>query len=155
MSQTATAPTQPSAPSRPSTGRLMSLDALRGFDMFWIVGGEELIHAWYKGSPNAFTSLLHQQFEHKAWAGLAFYDLIFPLFVFLVGASIVFSLTRTVEQHGVAVALRRILVRSFVLYLFGLLVYGGISKGFDHVRWLGGFGAWSSFAFLCSLATGR
>lgn len=137
MSETATAPVQPSAPSRPATGRLVSLDALRGFDMFWIVGGEGLIHGLYQGWPNSVTGLLHQQFEHKAWAGLAFYDLIFPLFVFLVGASLVFSLTRTIEQHGKVLALRRIFIRSVLLYIFGLLVYGGISKGLSEVRWLG------------------
>ncbi len=137
MSETATAPAQPSAPPRPATGRLMSLDALRGFDMFWIVGGEALIHGLYKGWPNWFTGLLDRQLQHKAWAGVAFYDLIFPLFVFLVGASVVFSLSRTIEQHGKALALRRIFIRSLVLYIFGLLVYGGLSKGFGEIRWLG------------------
>lgn len=137
MSETLTTPVQPPPPARAPSGRLMSLDALRGFDMFWIVGGEEIIHALYKGAPNAFTGLLHTQLQHKAWAGLAFYDLIFPLFVFLVGASLVFSLTKTIEQSGKALALRRIFIRSLALYIFGLLVYGGISKGLEEVRWLG------------------
>lgn len=137
MSDTLTTPVQSPPPARAPSGRLMSLDALRGFDMFWIVGGEEIIHALYKGAPNAFTGLLHRQLQHKAWAGLAFYDLIFPLFVFLVGASLVFSLTRTIEQGGKTLALRRIFIRSLVLYIFGLLVYGGISKGLEEVRWLG------------------
>lgn len=115
----------------------MSLDALRGFDMFWIVGGEELIHALYKGWPNGLTGLLDRQMDHQPWKGVHFYDLIFPLFVFIVGASIVFSLSRTIEQIGKAAALKRILLRSLVLYCFGLLVYGGLSKGIDHVRWMG------------------
>lgn len=115
----------------------MSLDALRGFDMFWIVGGEELVHALYKGWPNGLTGLLHTQMDHQPWRGVHFYDLIFPLFVFIVGASIVFSLSRTIEQIGKAAALKRILIRSLVLYCFGLLVYGGLSKGIDHVRWMG------------------
>src|ERR1017187_255301 len=34
-------------------------------------------------------------------------------------------------------AVRRIVLRSLVLYVFGLLVYGGISKGVEHIRWLG------------------
>jgi predicted acyltransferase len=134
-SNPASAATQSPAP--PPSRRLMSLDALRGFDMFWIVGGEELVHALYQGWPNGFFRLLDRQMDHQAWAGLYFYDLIFPLFVFIVGASSVFSLTRMMEQHGKGAALRRILVRSLVLYLFGLLVYGGISKGLDQVRWLG------------------
>jgi predicted acyltransferase len=139
-----TAPVSPAvSPSRvqsdapPATRRLMSLDALRGFDMFWIVGGEELVHALYKGWPNGFTGLLNEQMDHQPWRGVHFYDLIFPLFVFIVGASIVFSLTKTIEQVGKPAALKRIIVRSIVLYCFGLLVYDGISKGFDQVRWMG------------------
>jgi predicted acyltransferase len=115
----------------------MSLDALRGFDMFWIVGGEELVHALYKAWPNGLTGLLERQMDHQPWQGVHFYDLIFPLFVFMVGASIVFSLTKTIEQVGKAAALKRIFIRSIILYCFGLLVYGGISKGIDQVRWMG------------------
>ena len=121
------------APAR----RLLSLDALRGFDMFWIVGGEELVHALYKACPIWPFTILHAQMDHKPWAGVAFYDLIFPLFVFIVGVSIVFSLTRTIEQFGKTSALKRIFLRSLAIYVFGLLVYGGISHGLDHVRWMG------------------
>ncbi len=137
MSDTPKPATEISPPPQPPSRRLMSLDALRGFDMFWIVGGEELIHALYKGWPCGLSRLLDREMDHKAWAGLAFYDLIFPLFVFIVGASIVFSVTRMIERDGRAAALKRIFVRSVVLYVFGLLVYGGISKGLDQVRWLG------------------
>jgi predicted acyltransferase len=105
--------------------------------MFWIVGGEELVHALYKGWPNGLTKLLDRQMDHQPWEGVHFYDLIFPLFVFIVGASIVFSLTKTIEQVGKAAALKRILIRSVILYCFGLLVYGGLSKGIDQVRWMG------------------
>jgi len=115
----------------------MSLDALRGFDMFWITGGEELIHGLYKGWSNGLFGVVDGQMDHKAWAGVAFYDLIFPLFVFIVGASLVFSLSKTLEQGSKAAALKRIFVRSLVLYLFGLLVYGGLAKGIDEVRWMG------------------
>jgi len=115
----------------------MSLDALRGFDMFWIVGGEELVHALYKGWPNPMTGLLDRQMDHQPWEGVHFYDLIFPLFVFIVGASLVFSLSRIIEQQSRAVALKRILVRSALIYVFGLIVYGGISGGIENVRWMG------------------
>lgn len=121
----------------PPSRRLLSLDAFRGFDMFWIVGGEELIHGLYKAWPNGFTHLLHEEMDHKDWQGLNFYDMIFPWFVFMVGVSLVFSLTRLVERAGRAAALRRILFRSVVLYVLGVLLYGGISKGLGDVRWLG------------------
>ena len=120
------------APSK----RLVSLDALRGFDMFWIAGGEEIIHGLYTGWPGPFR-ILEAQMNHTAWAGLTFYDLIFPLFVFIVGVSTVFSLTRTIEEHGRTAAMKRIFIRSAALYILGLLVYGGISKGWEEVRWMG------------------
>src|SRR5690242_19814003 len=127
--------TQPEAPASPPR-RLLSLDALRGFDMFWIVGGEEIVHALYKACPIWPFKILDQQMDHKPWVGVGFYDLIFPLFVFIVGVSLVFSLTRMIEQRGKAAALRRIFLRSLAIYVFGLLVYGGISHGLDHVRWM-------------------
>ena len=137
MSEAASAPANTTASSKPSSRRLMSLDALRGFDMFWIVGGEEVVHALYKCFPWGPVGVLDRQMDHKAWAGVAFYDLIFPLFVFIVGASLVFSLGRMVEQGGRIAALRRVFVRSLILYAMGLLVYGGLSKGIDQVRWMG------------------
>jgi predicted acyltransferase len=130
---TTAAPSQ----AQPPTRRLLSLDALRGFDMFWIVGGEEVVHALYKAWPIGPLHILDQQLDHKPWEGVGFYDLIFPLFVFIVGVSLVFSLSRAIETAGRAAALKRIFVRSLVLYIFGLLVYGGISKGVDHIRWMG------------------
>jgi predicted acyltransferase len=75
--------------------------------------------------------------EHRPWEGFVFYDLIFPLFVFIVGASIVFSLGRLIRTKGRAVAVRRVLVRGVVLYLLGLLYYGGFDKTFDHIRPMG------------------
>jgi predicted acyltransferase len=117
--------------------RLMSLDALRGFDMFWIVGAEEIVHALHKVSHAGFASFLAGQLTHKDWEGVAFYDLIFPLFVFIVGVSLVFSLTRIVEQSGKAAAIKRILWRSALLYLIGIFYYGGFAEGVERIRLLG------------------
>src|SRR6266566_2571274 len=99
----ATVPTEVQAPAR----RLMSLDALRGFDMFWIVGGEELVHGLYKAWPGGPVPWLERQMDHKPWQGVAFYDMIFPLFVFIVGASLVFSVSRMIERAGKGAALKR------------------------------------------------
>lgn len=115
----------------------MSLDALRGFDMFWIVGGDNFVHALYAALPIAPLLFLRQQTEHKDWAGLAFYDLIFPLFIFMVGVSLVFSLTKALEHGGRAAALKRIVIRGLLLYFIGVFLYGGVSKGFDQIRWMG------------------
>jgi predicted acyltransferase len=123
-------------PERPPQ-RLLSLDALRGFDMFWIVGAEGLVAALEKISPNPVTRLLTSQLTHKEWAGFAFYDLIFPLFVFIVGVSIVFSLPKAIERHGRAGAFRRILLRGLLLFVAGLIYSDGIRRGWAGVRIMG------------------
>src|SRR5262249_45751666 len=71
------------------------------------------------------------------WEGFAFYDLIFPLFIFVAGVSLVFSLGKLLRRSGRPAAIRRIVSRTVILFLFGVLYYGGISQGVDHVRLLG------------------
>jgi predicted acyltransferase len=119
------------------TGRVLSLDALRGFDMIWILGLEDVVHSLYKAWPNPATRLAAGQMDHKDWEGFGFYDLIFPMFVFIVGASIVFSLGRLIATQGRAAAVRRVVVRGVVLYLLGLLYYGGLSKHLWDIRLMG------------------
>src|SRR6266481_4868618 len=111
--------TATAAPATPSQ-RLMSVDALRGFDMFWIIGADSLVAALNRMSHTPVTSFLAGQLEHADWEGFHFYDLIFPLFVFIVGVSMVFSLTRTIEQAGRTEALKRIFRRGVLLFLLGI-----------------------------------
>jgi predicted acyltransferase len=124
--------------------RLMSLDALRGFDMFWIIGAEELVSALDKmahpnggGAGFSIIGFLAQQLDHCAWAGFHFEDMIFPLFVFMVGVSLVFSLTKTIRQEGRAVAVKRIFRRSILLFLLGLFYSGGFSGNWPDMRLMG------------------
>ncbi len=148
---------QPSAPSQSLHGvgaseRLMSLDALRGFDMMWIVGADALGHAMSELDAGPVVKALSTQLDHVAWAGFRFYDLIFPLFVFMIGVAITFSLGKLVERQGRAVAVRRVLQRTLMLYVLGLFYYGGIAKGVDHIRWVGvlqRLGLCYGFAGLC------
>ena len=125
------------ASRRPPASRLLSLDALRGFIMFWIVGGEDIVHALRKVSRSGWADFLARQMDHKKWEGVAFYDLIFPSFVFIVGVSLVFSLSRTIADSGKAAAYKRILSRSLLLYLLGIFYYGGFAEGFEKIRLLG------------------
>jgi predicted acyltransferase len=115
----------------------MSLDALRGFDMFWIMGGDSLAAALHRVGKNAFTERVADQLEHVPWAGFHFYDLIFPLFVFIVGVSLVFSLTRIIEQHGRGQALKRIFIRSALLFAVAIFYSGGFSTEWPNIRLLG------------------
>jgi len=120
------------APSRSA-----SLDALRGFDMFWIVGAEGLVKGLHRLSDTGLTRTLAGQLEHSGWEGCTFYDLIFPLFVFIAGAAMSFSLDRHSEHGGTREAVWRLIRRGVFLYLVGVFYYGGISDGIGGVRWLG------------------
>jgi predicted acyltransferase len=115
----------------------MSVDALRGFDMFWIIGADSLVYALNRMSPGGPTGFLAYELDHAEWQGFHFYDLIFPLFVFLVGASIVFSLTKTIETAGRAEALKRVFRRGVLLFVIGLLYSGGFSHAWPDMRLMG------------------
>src|SRR3954471_17157700 len=78
--------------------RLYSLDALRGFDMFWIIGGEEIFHGLAKATRSPFWETLSIQFTHPRWDGFHVYDLIFPLFLFMAGVSTPYSVGRELEK---------------------------------------------------------
>ena len=115
----------------------MSLDALRGFDMFWIVGADTLVEALRKLSDNRVIARVADQLDHVKWAGFHFEDLIFPMFVFIVGVSAVFSLDRTIEREGRRGAVLRIVRRAALLYAIGVLYYGGFNGSYEHIRLLG------------------
>src|SRR3569833_1008461 len=71
--------------------RLYSLDALRGFDMFWIMGADALFQSLSKAAPNSgILKVLADQLEHPLWNGIHFYDLIFPHYLFMAGVSTTF-----------------------------------------------------------------
>ena len=117
------------------TARLMSLDALRGFDMLFIMGGEGLVCAIAAalGYPEFKNS-----FGHVAWHGLQFMDVIFPLFLFMAGASFPFSCAKS-RERGLGdgrIALKS-LRRGLTLVVFGLCYAGFLSFDFAHFR------AWS------------
>jgi len=117
--------------------RLMSVDALRGFDMFWIVGADGLLEGVRKLGDNAVTAAVARQLEHCDWAGFHFEDLIFPMFVFLAGVSLVFSLGKLIAEEGQRGAALRIVRRAALLYLLGIFYYGGFSTPFAQIRLLG------------------
>ena len=118
-------------------GRLMALDALRGFDMFWIVGAGAVVTALGKLNDTAFTRFLSAQLTHVQWEGFHFEDLIFPLFVFISGVSLVFSTGRSVEQLGRLKAALRLGRRCVLLFLLGVFYYGGLSGSWSEIRLLG------------------
>lgn len=106
--------------------RFVSIDALRGFDMFCILGAGGLARSLQNVTDQRWAAVLHEQLEHVPWDGFHFYDLIFPLFVFLVGVSTVFSIDRIVAREGEGGAYIRIFRRGLILYLLGIFYHGGV-----------------------------
>src|SRR6202012_5451767 len=121
----------------PASPRLMSLDALRGFDMFWILGADSLVYALHEMSPNGLTNFFATQLDHAPWQGFHFYDLIFPMFVFMMGVSTVFSLTKIIATEGRAAAVHRVLRRGILLFIIGLIYSGGFTNPWPDMRLMG------------------
>lgn len=112
--------------------RLASLDALRGFDMFFIIGGATIIKAFAELFPNSSVAdFAIQQMTHVDWHGFAFYDMIFPLFLFIAGVSFPFSLekSRATGRTEKQIILT-ILKRAFKLILLGLIINKALSFNF-------------------------
>ncbi|HVU56263.1 MAG TPA: DUF5009 domain-containing protein, partial [Puia sp.] len=107
--------------------RLYSLDALRGLDMFWIIGGEEIFHSLAKITGSPFWETLSNQFDHPAWNGFHFYDLIFPLFLFIAGVATPYSVGRDLEK-GVErqKLLWRVIRRGLTLVILGIIYNNGL-----------------------------
>ena len=125
------------------TGRVVSVDALRGFTIFWILGADGAIWALDrmlhdKGPAlSAAGSFLRSQMSHVAWEGFSFYDFIFPLLIFVSGVSIVLALPRLVAREGKALAHLHVLRRALFLYILGLIFYGGVSQHWSDIRFVG------------------
>ena len=107
--------------------RLYSLDALRGFDMFWIIGGEFIFHGLAKATHAPFWVAVSDQFTHPDWNGFHLYDLIFPLFLFLAGVSVPYSVGSGLERGQTRKELLiRIIKRGIILVLLGLFCNNGL-----------------------------
>ena len=119
-------------------GRVASLDALRGFDMFWIIGGDAICRALPAVKDTPLTRLLASQVEHYPWAGFTFYDVIFPLFFLIIGAVMPFSLLRRAEKGEPKKKLYvHVIKRSLTLILLGLIAGGLLKLDFANMRWMG------------------
>jgi hypothetical protein len=101
---------------------------LRGFDMFWIIGGDILLRALAHRADWPVQGLIDEQLEHAEWEGFHFYDLIFPLFLFLVGVVLPFSLGKLQGRGEPRSRIYWRIVRRTVL-LFGLGLGGARSAG--------------------------
>ena len=113
-------------PTTPSQ-RLYSLDALRGFDMFWIMGADEIFQTVAKATGSPFWSTIANQFTHPDWNGFHFYDLIFPLFLFIAGVATPYSVGRELEKGTARQKLLwRVVRRGLILVILGIIYNNGL-----------------------------
>ncbi len=136
----------------PKSERLLSLDALRGFDLFWIVGGHGILLALFKLTEWGWVGAIDAQLKHVDWNGFQAYDLIFPLFLFMAGVSTPYSLTRRLTEGARGEVCRKIVQRGLILVLLGIIYNNGLQwKGLDNMRFgsvLGRIGLAGMFAQL-------
>jgi predicted acyltransferase len=124
-------------------GRVVSVDALRGFSIFWIMGADGAIWAldrMLRGKDPPLSSIggfLGTQMTHVEWEGFRFYDFILPLFIFVTGVSIVLALPRLIESEGKMQTHLRVLRRALVLYVLGVIFYGGVGQHWSDIRFVG------------------
>lgn len=142
-----------SAPSQPLKRRLLSLDALRGFDMLCIIGGNHVIREFARWWPTPVSETLATQFDHVPWEGLHAYDLIFPLFMYLSGIAIPLSMDGRLDRGDSKRELwKKIMLRVGLLVLLGIIYNGALSNKLQDPRFpsvLGQIGiAWGIAAAL-------
>ena len=136
--------------------RLESLDALRGFDMLFIMGLATLVYNLCCLFPNGGESWLAHQMQHVPWHGLAHHDTIFPLFLFIAGMTFPFSLANKREK---GIPEKKIwldvLRRGLMLVFLGLVYQGFFQFKFASLRFpsvLGRIGLAWMFAAMVWLA---
>ena len=105
--------------------RVASIDALRGFDMFWIIGGQQVVVALLHLFVSPTPAWLKAQFEHTGWEGFTAWDLIMPLFLFIVGTAMPYAFARRIEAGQSKWALyRKVLSRTAILFVLGMAAQG-------------------------------
>ncbi len=114
---------------------MQSIDALRGFDMFFIIGGGALIAALAKAFPSEVSEFAAAQMAHVKWNGFAFIDMVFPLFLFLAGVSFPFSYAKNRELGmDKRAVFCKIFKRAAILAMLGVVYNGFFKLDFENLR---------------------
>ncbi|NLJ44704.1 MAG: DUF5009 domain-containing protein [Bacteroidales bacterium] len=139
------------------TKRLYSLDALRGFDMFWIMGGEAIFAGLATLTGWPVLKWWATQLEHVQWHGFVFYDMIFPLFLFIAGISFPFSYAKRTANNDTRISIyKHVIYRGVILVLLGILYNNGVRFNLGELRYgsvLGRIGLAWMFAALIFMNT--
>lgn len=118
-----------------SDKRLMSLDALRGFDMLFIMGFSGLVCNLCSLFPSGADCYLARTMSHASWDGLFHHDTIFPLFLFIAGVSFPFSYAKQLAK-GLSRGriYLKIIYRALILVFLGMVYNGFFNMDFENLR---------------------
>jgi predicted acyltransferase len=107
--------------------RVMSIDALRGFDMFWIIGGGAIFASLNEVCDCPVTAWIKTQLTHVKWEGFRFEDLIMPLFLFIVGVVMPFSFQKRIDRGDSKKKLHlHVIRRTVILFVLGMIAQGNL-----------------------------
>lgn len=120
---------KPPPTSAPPSQRVLSLDALRGFTMFWLIGGRELAIAAAACVSVPLGDAVETQLTHPRWQGFVAWDAIMPMFLFLVGASMPFAIGKRLQQgESMSSIYWRIARRVILLWILGMIAQKSLIK---------------------------
>ena len=102
--------------------RLESLDALRGFDLLCLVAISDLVEELAEVVDTPWMASIMECFTHKKWEGFSPWDLVMPLFMFMAGVAIPYSL----KHHTTPSIYWRLCRRVLLLWIFGMMVQGNL-----------------------------
>ena len=115
--------------------RLLSLDVLRGLDLMLRVGLQPVLRMLLvELDSEALNNTILYQLDHAEWEGMRVWDFVMPLFLFMSGVTMPYSLPKYKNRNGNAKVWSRVLKRFFLLFAFGMLVQGNVlALDFDKV----------------------
>ena len=114
-----------SEPQSLPKGRIMSIDVLRGFDMFWIIGGGVIFRSLHEIFNSPATQWIRRQMSHAEWEGFRPWDLIMPLFLFVVGVVMPFAFNKRLARGDSKRRLYfHIVKRTVILWILGMVAQG-------------------------------
>lgn len=106
--------------------RLASLDILRGLDLFLLLFLQPVLISWLSVNECSSLDWLRFHLDHEVWQGFRAWDLVMPLFLFMVGTSMPFSFAKYTSGKSRPAIYRKIARRVLILFLFGMIVQGNL-----------------------------
>ena len=107
------------------TNRIQSIDALRGFDMFFILEMDRFFGNLDRASDSHIANFFGAQLSrHTEWVGFNMYDTIMPLFLFIVGVVIPVAIEKRKKTKDSSAIYKHIIYRVIILWILGMIAQG-------------------------------